>query len=223
MGLEPSKPSVKQGNSGTHEVAREIARDMGSVEHFDGRAISRDIAALARSAGSDNKQLRAEALSLIRASFNAARDQVRLRVEAGATQGLAAARALSALQDVTIQVIYDLATKHFFVAKNPTDAERLSVAATGGYGRGLLAPGSDIDLLFIRPYKHTAWGQSVIEFVLYMLWDLGLKVGHATRTRTESVRLAKQDVTIRTALLESRYLWGDQNLYSELRAAFWKE
>ena len=95
--------------------------------------------------------------------------------------------------------------------------------ATGGYGRGELAPGSDIDLLFVRPFKQTAWGESVIEFILYMLWDLGLKVGHATRSLAECVRLSKLDVTIRTAILEARYLWGDQALYEELRKKFWSE
>ena len=113
--------------------------------------------------------------------------------------GLAAARALSALQDAVIQVIYDFAIKHVYYAQNPTTAERLAIVATGGYGRGELAPGSDVDLLFVRPFKQTAWGESVIEFILYMLWDLGLKVGHATRSLAECVRLAKQDITIRTA------------------------
>ena len=124
--------------------------------------------------------------------------------------GLEAARALSAMQDAIIQVIYDFAVKHFYYAQNPTAAERITIVATGGYGRGELAPGSDVDLLFVRPFKQTAWGESVIEFILYMLWDLGLKVGHATRSLAECVRLAKQDITIRTALLEARYLWGDQ-------------
>ena len=122
-----------------------------------------------------------------------------------------------------IQVIYDFAVKHVYYAQNPTTAERLAIVATGGYGRGELAPGSDIDLLFVRPFKQTAWGESVIEFILYMLWDLGLKVGHATRSLAECVRLAKQDITIRTALLEARYLWGDQALYDELRKKFWNE
>ena len=144
-------------------------------------------------------------------------------MEAGISPGLAAARTLSTLQDITIQVIYDLAVKHFYYAQNPTSAERLSVVATGGYGRGLLAPGSDIDLLFIRPLKKTAWCESVIEFILYMLWDLGLKVGHATRSKAECLRLAKQDVTIRTSILEARFLWGDAELYTALRTAFWKD
>ena len=75
----------------------------------------------------------------------------------------------------------------------------------------------------MRPFKQTAWGESVIEFILHMLWDLGLKVGHATRSLGECVRLAKQDITIRTALLEARFLWGDKTLYDELRKKFWAE
>ena len=75
----------------------------------------------------------------------------------------------------------------------------MAVVATGGYGRGLLAPGSDIDLLFLLPYKQTAWGESVAEAILYCLWDMGLKVGHATRSVDECIRQAKADMTIRTA------------------------
>ena len=80
----------------------------------------------------------------------------------------------------------------------------MCVVATGGYGRGLLAPGSDIDLLFLLPYKQTAWGESIVEYVLMMLWDLGYKVGHATRTVDQCIALAAEDLTIRTALLDSR-------------------
>ena len=74
----------------------------------------------------------------------------------------------------------------------------MAVVATGGYGRGLLAPGSDIDLLFLLPYKQTAWGEFVAEAILYCLWDMGLKVGHATRSVDECIRQAKADMTIRT-------------------------
>ena len=99
----------------------------------------------------------------------------------------------------------------------------MAVVATGGYGRGLLAPGSDIDLLFLLPYKQTAWGESVAEALLYCLWDMGLKVGHATRSVSECIRQAKADMTIRTALLESRYLLGDAKLFDELTTRFDKE
>ena len=80
----------------------------------------------------------------------------------------------------------------------------MAIVATGGYGRGLLAPFSDVDLLFLLPYKQTPWGESVVEYMLYLLWDLGLKVGHATRTVDQSLKLARADMTIRTALLDAR-------------------
>jgi [protein-PII] uridylyltransferase len=191
-------------------------------ELLDGDALRRALTALARESG-DQAKLRKESLALIKAAFHDGRSKVKDGVESGRFSGLTAARALSALQDVIIQVIYDFAVKHFYYAQNPTSAERICVVATGGYGRGELAPGSDIDLLFVRPFKQTPWGESVIEFILYMLWDLGLKVGHATRSLGECVRLSKQDITIRTAILEARYLWGDRKLYDELRKKFWSE
>jgi len=86
-----------------------------------------------------------------------------------------------------------------------------------------MAPESDIDLLFILPYKQTAWGEQVAEAILYSLWDMGLKVGHATRSVDESIRQARGDMTIRTAILETRYLAGDRALYDELVTRFDKE
>src|SRR3546814_11165087 len=99
----------------------------------------------------------------------------------------------------------------------------LAVAAVGGYGRGELAPQSDLDLLFLLPYKRTPRVEQVVEFILYLLWDLDLKVGHAVRSVDECIRSAKGDITIRTSLLESRPLWGDRKLYDELRKRFVKE
>jgi [protein-PII] uridylyltransferase len=96
----------------------------------------------------------------------------------------------------------------------------MAVVAVGGYGRGLLAPGSDIDLLFILPYKQTAWGESVAEAILYALWDMGLKVGHATRSVDECIRQARADMTIRTTILEARLITGDETLFNELVARF---
>ena len=191
-------------------------------ELFDAEKLRHELTALARDA-KDQTILRTAALSAIKAAFQDARTRVKDGVDTGRFNGLIAARALSNVQDATIQVIYDFATKHFYYAQNPTASERVTVVATGGYGRAELAPGSDIDLLFVRPYKQTPWGESVIEFILYMLWDLGLKVGHATRSLAECVRLAKQDITIRTSLLEARFLWGDRELYDELRKKFWSD
>jgi [protein-PII] uridylyltransferase len=137
--------------------------------------------------------------------------------------GRRCAERLCFMQDEIIRVLYEFAGKHLYPARNPSEAERMAIIATGGYGRGVLAAGSDIDLLFLLPYKQTAWGESVAEAILYCLWDMGLKVGHATRSVTECIRQAKADMTVRTAVLEARYLFGDRKLYDELVARFDKE
>jgi [protein-PII] uridylyltransferase len=84
--------------------------------------------------------------------------------------------------------------------------ERLSVAATGGYGRGVLAPFSDIDLLFLTDEEPDAATLQAVEYMLYFLWDLGLKVGHATRSIEDCLTEGAKDTTIRTALLDARYV-----------------
>ncbi len=99
---------------------------------------------------------------------------------------------------------------------NPTKGERLAVLGVGGYGRGEMAPFSDVDLLFLTPYKITPWAETVIEATLYMLWDLKLKVGHASRTIRDCLRLGGEDFTIRTAMLENRFIFGDAELAAEL-------
>ena len=127
------------------------------------------------------------------------------------------------MQDEIIRLLYEFACTHLYPSQNPSEAERMAIVATGGYGRGMLAAGSDIDLLFLLPYKQTAWGEQVAEAILYCLWDMGLKVGHATRTVNECIRQAKADMTIRTAVLEARFLLGDRRLYDELMTRFDKE
>ncbi|MBL23580.1 MAG: [protein-PII] uridylyltransferase [Rhodospirillaceae bacterium] len=127
------------------------------------------------------------------------------------------------LIDQLIRVIYDVAATYFYPAPNPTAADQLCITAFGGYGRGELAPKSDLDLLFVLPYKQTPRGEQLVEFILYTLWDLSFKVGHATRSIDENIRQAKDDITIRTGLLESRYVWGEEALYRELRERFFED
>jgi len=141
------------------------------------------------------------------------------RLENGAG-GIETARLLSGVTDEVVSALYDFTTVHVFRARNPTEGERLCVMAVGGYGRGTLAPFSDLDLLFLRPYKQTAHIESVIEFMLYALWDLGFKVGHASRTIEECVKLSLEDFTIRTSILEARRLTGDERLAAELLKRF---
>lgn len=134
--------------------------------------------------------------------------------------GRRCAEGLSLFQDELIRLIYDYTVAHAYRATNPSDAERMAIVATGGYGRGLMAPGSDIDLLFLLPYKQTPWGESVAEYMLYVLWDLGLKVGHATRTVDQCLKLALGDFTIMTALLDVRLIHGDASLFADLERRF---
>jgi [protein-PII] uridylyltransferase len=130
-------------------------------------------------------------------------------------KGRACARRLSALQDAAIVALYGLA-----IHVHKAVPERTTVAAVGGYGRGLLAPGSDVDLLFLRSGRQTPEAEKAVEFILYCLWDLGLKVGHATRTVSDCISLSRSDMTIRTAILEARYIVGDRKLADDLAVRF---
>jgi len=172
-------------------------------------------------AGNETDQ-RAAALDIFKTTMADGRAVIREALEAG-MKGLKTAEDLSYLQDVIIQALYDYCRVHAFPSAHHTEAENICIVAVGGYGRGTLAPQSDIDLLFLLPHKQTPWGESVVEYMLYMLWDLGLKVGHATRSVSECIRLSREDVTIRTTILEARYLWGHEPLFDDLANAFWNQ
>ena len=145
--------------------------------------------------------------------------EIRRRFDATG-DGSAVMREQCFLMDQLIRVLFDLVTGEIYPLPNPTSGERLAIIAVGGYGRGELAPYSDIDLLFLLPYKRTPYTEQVVEYLLYLLWDLGLRIGQATRSVEECQRLAKSDLTIRTGLLEARYLCGDQALFRDLRKRF---
>jgi [protein-PII] uridylyltransferase len=181
--------------------------------------VARPTPRLDRTPGGDHESLRARLVSDLREVLDRGRaDADRRLIEEG--DGLACARRLSSLMDDVVRIIHEAVVGELYPAQNPSTGERLAVVATGGYGRGTLAPGSDVDLLFLLPYKQTAWSESVVEAMLYVLWDLKLKVGHATRSVEECIREAKADMTIRTALLEARFLLGDETLYADLVARF---
>ncbi|GHF15872.1 bifunctional uridylyltransferase/uridylyl-removing enzyme [Kordiimonas sediminis] len=140
-------------------------------------------------------------------------NEVKRRFFEDAEKGRQSAKSLSFLTDQILGTLFEFVVEHIYPIANPTSSERLCMVATGGYGRGEMAPYSDVDLLFLIPYKSTPWAENVIEYMLYVLWDMGLKVGHATRTPEECIKLARDDLSIRTSLLESRYLWGDRELF----------
>ncbi|MFW5835243.1 MAG: [protein-PII] uridylyltransferase, partial [Pseudomonadota bacterium] len=119
--------------------------------------------------------------------------------------------------DVLLGGLLDWADQVRYPLSNPTRAERLAVLAVGGYGRGELAPHSDVDLLFLHSYKPSGRIEQLVETVLYTLWDLGLKVGHAVRSVDDALRAARNDTTIMTATLETRLIWGDAEVYEDLQ------
>ena len=171
--------------------------------------------------GSDN-ETRKEVLALLKQVSSRGRDHIEsLLMEDGS--GSDCATRLSHLQDEIIRCLYDFAIVHVFRVPNLSAGERMAIICVGGYGRGTLAPGSDLDLLFLLPYKQTALGESLIEYMLYMLWDMGFKVGHATRNIDQCISLSREDMTIRTSVLEARFLWGEKTLYDELIERFENE
>jgi [protein-PII] uridylyltransferase len=128
-------------------------------------------------------------------------------------KGTLCAESLAWTQDAIIRGLYQLACK----AVGLSNAEKaLSVIAVGGYGRATLAPGSDIDLLFLVPEGKTATTDRVVEFLLYALWDARQKVGHATRTIEDCIALVKTDNTIMTSVLEARFICGNHPLFDDL-------
>ncbi|KQZ32822.1 protein-PII uridylyltransferase [Mesorhizobium sp. Root552] len=191
-------------------------------ELIDGEALRRELSALVAKEPAAAPETRAAVLNCLKdrraAGMKVA--EAMLKKDGG---GTACAARLSHVMDEIVRALYDFAASHVYPAKNPSAAERMAVVAVGGYGRGTLAPGSDIDLLFLLPYKQTPWGEQIVEYMLYMLWDMGLKVGHATRNIDECIRLSLSDMTIRTAVLETRFLWGEEKLCQELLKRFDRE
>ena len=185
-------------------------------EIIDGRALLDEMIALA---GKDAAGARPALIRLLKERVAEARDRAEAMLMADGG-GTACAARLSHLMDEVIRALYAFAVDHVYHTRNPSAAERMAVVAVGGYGRGTLAPGSDIDLLFVLPYKQTPWGEQIVEYILYVLWDLGLKVGHATRNLDECMRLSRTDVTIRTSILEARFVSGDEAIYDTLVTRF---
>jgi [protein-PII] uridylyltransferase len=189
------------------------------VALFDPDVVIAELQQIATSVEGELRAAVAQRLKAVLAESCAKAEALLLRERHG---GLCAAR-LCRMQDDIIRAIYTFAVTRLYPSRSPSESERMAIVATGGYGRGLMAPGSDIDLLFVLPYKQTAWGEQIAEVILYCLWDMGLKVGHATRSIDDCIRLAKADMTIRTAILEARFLLGDRALFDEMAARFDKQ
>ncbi len=184
---------------------------------IDRRAMADRLAALPSTGA------RAAAAVLLADALAAGRIEIARRLALHPASGRTAAAAYAFLHEQLVRLAYDFVVNRQFPNPNPTAAERLALVALGGTGRGEMAPFSDIDLMLLVPGRPAAWCEQVAEALLYMLWDLKLKVGQSVRTVDEAVLLAKADMTIRTAMLEARWLWGDRALADLAEQRFRRE
>ncbi|MDB6180365.1 [protein-PII] uridylyltransferase [Paracoccus fistulariae] len=169
------------------------------------------------------RDIRAKTVALL----SAARQTAMADIEAGFSGHPRAARetvrAIATLTDSIVTAIHHVAITYLHPLQIQSDNDRLAVLAVGGYGRAEMAPASDVDLLFLTPWKITPWAESVVESMLYMLWDLKLKIGHSIRSVDDCLRLGEADMTIRTSLVEHRLVTGHAPLAEELRERLWAE
>ncbi|VBB69459.1 [Protein-PII] uridylyltransferase [invertebrate metagenome] len=193
----------------------------GQREIIDRKAINVRLDAIAHT--QPRKKQWIMVLALLKEMVYNGRVVVRHRFEEDGASGTDVVRANSFLMDQLIRIIHDFTDTHMLPPRVQTIGDHLGLAAVGGYGRRELSPCSDLDLLFLLSYKTTPYCEQMVECILYMLWDLGLKVGHATRTVDECIQQAKADTTVRTAMLEARWLWGAQDLYNQFRLRFQDE
>ncbi|MDA1007232.1 MAG: [protein-PII] uridylyltransferase, partial [Verrucomicrobia bacterium] len=162
---------------------------------------------------------RKERLTLVKAFLHAEEKTIREQHHAGAG-GVEIASLRASLLDHILRALFAAS-----LADQP-NAEKIALVANGGYGRGLLSPCSDLDLLFLLPQASHRLPKAlseVVEGVLYVLWDIGFKVGHASRSMPECIREARLDPVTRTSLFDSRLLHGDQALYDEFKKRFRKD
>jgi [protein-PII] uridylyltransferase len=183
----------------------------------DRRAVAERLSAL------PDRGLQRAATSILKESLEAGRAEIARRLAAEPGRGRVIAASYSFLSDQIVRLVHDLVVQRLYPNANPASGERISIAGLGGTGRGEMAPYSDVDLMFLCAGRDVPWCEQVVEALLYILWDLKLKVGHSVRTIPEMLAAARDDMTVRTALLESRWLWGDEALYAEAARRFRSE
>ncbi|MBA3054905.1 MAG: bifunctional uridylyltransferase/uridylyl-removing protein, partial [Sphingomonadales bacterium] len=138
---------------------------------------------------------RPRVVELLREALENGRTEIARRLAERPSSGHDCAAAQAFLVDQLVRLIHDHAVGNVYRASNRSTGERIAILAVGGYGRGEMAPHSDVDIAFLTPGKQTSWCEQVIEAMLYFLWDLGLKVGHSSRSLDDLVRMAKSDLT----------------------------
>ena len=159
---------------------------------------------------------RSERLTVVKGFLRAEEKEIRQHHDSGAG-GIEIATHRAELLDHILRGLFQAALLE------QSDPGKITLVANGGYGRGLLNPGSDLDLLFLLPQSSHRLPKSlsdVVEGVLYVLWDIGFKVGHASRSIGECIKEARLDPVTRTSLFDSRFLGGDQALFDDFKKRF---
>ncbi|MDQ3074324.1 MAG: [protein-PII] uridylyltransferase [Pseudomonadota bacterium] len=173
-----------------------------------------------RLAGLPRGRLLPAATALLQEALATGRAEVARRLAASPNRGRSAAAATAFLHDQLMRIAFDLVTTRLYPNPNPTASERIALVGLGGTGRGEMAPYSDVDLMLLVGDRRAPWCEQVAEALLYLLWDLKLKIGQSVRTIDEVVVLSRGDMTIRTAMLEARWIWGDEALAAEAISRF---
>ena len=159
----------------------------------------------------------AERIALYKRFLKIEEHRIFMRHRAGA-DGLEIARARAELIDTIVTSIFEAAV----IARGGIELP-IALVATGGYGRFTLNPGSDVDLLFLLPRASTKLpkaSQELLQEILYLLWDVGFKVGHACRSITECIQEATKDQLNKTALIDARLIAGDSALFAQFEKRF---
>lgn len=196
-----------------------MAKFVRQRELIDRKTLTEQLDSLVEVTGYSQK-IQKDVLKLFKAALKEGNEEVQRRFENREANGILTVHAQAFLMDQLIRSLHDFTVTHVFPMHAPTQGEKFAIVAVGGYGRAEMAPQSDIDLLFLLPYKQTPKVEQAVEYMLYLLWDLGLKVGHSTRSIDDCIRLAKDDLTIQTALLDARYLWGNKGLFEAFQLRF---
>ncbi|MBN8530854.1 MAG: [protein-PII] uridylyltransferase [Alphaproteobacteria bacterium] len=189
-----------------------------AAELFDAAGFSRKIAAL-RAGRGDLSACRAALLAVCKEALGQFRETLRQRFMQK-PDGLVYAQHHAWCLDHLLAAMFK-----FLTHLHPLEATtRMALIATGGYGRGELCPYSDLDILFLcddPDWRHdSATVEAFAQDFLTLLWDMGLKVGHAVRPLEDAVMLARKDFTIRTAALESRLIAGNIFLEQQFQEKF---
>jgi [protein-PII] uridylyltransferase len=181
---------------------------------IDRRAVADRLAGLR-----SGKKLTGSAATVLGEALEHGRAEVATRLGREPGNGRAAARATAFLHDQIVRLAHD------FVCSRIIDlpVEGLGLIGLGGTGRGEMAPFSDLDLMFLTAKAPTPDQEQTAGAILHLLWDLKLKVGHSVRSTAQLIALAKKDMTVRTAFLEARWLWGDEKLFDAAMRRFRKE